>query len=114
MQKNEFVVCNCCGRKFFVQPDKNEMEIVHVEKEWGYFSRKDTTRHILIFVKSVTINGFWNLRYRWRKKSHWSFYRNRKRKRELRKWIYAGYLFAWDGGNDAVTEPVAYFIYGKI
>ena len=22
------------------------MEIVHVEKEWGYFSRKDTTRHI--------------------------------------------------------------------
>ena len=46
MQKNEFVVCNCCGRKFFVQPDKNEMEIVHVEKEWGYFSRKDTTRHI--------------------------------------------------------------------
>ena len=45
MQKEGFIICNCCGRKFFPQPDKNDMEIFHIEKEWGYFSKKDTVKH---------------------------------------------------------------------
>ena len=46
MRKNNYVICNCCGRKFLAQPDKNELEIIQVEKEWGYFSQKDTIKHI--------------------------------------------------------------------
>lgn len=46
MQKNGFVICNCCGKKFSAKPDQNNIEIFHIEKEWGYFSKKDMVKHV--------------------------------------------------------------------
>ncbi len=38
---NQEIICNCCKR---IVQEKNripQMEFLHIEKEWGYFSDKD-------------------------------------------------------------------------
>lgn len=39
--KNQEIVCNCCKKVIQVQDSIPQMEYLHVEKEWGYFSGKD-------------------------------------------------------------------------
>ncbi|MCI7813752.1 MAG: hypothetical protein SO016_14425 [Lachnospiraceae bacterium] len=35
------VICNCCGKRIAVEDGISEEEIFHVEKRWGYFSKRD-------------------------------------------------------------------------
>lgn len=40
------VYCNCCGNPITrTAIIDTHMDYVHIEKEWGYFSCKDLTRH---------------------------------------------------------------------
>ncbi len=39
------VRCNQCGREIAVQGNILQEDLLHVEKNWGYFSRKDATKH---------------------------------------------------------------------
>ena len=39
------VKCNQCGRNVFVQKDILKEDVFHVEKVWGYFSKKDGKKH---------------------------------------------------------------------
>jgi hypothetical protein len=45
MRKNNYIFCNCCGKKIR-QENKVPMEdILYVKKSWGYFSKKDGSVH---------------------------------------------------------------------
>lgn len=44
MRKDGFVICNCCGKKILVEQTEGMQEFLHIEKEWGYFSKKDGKR----------------------------------------------------------------------
>lgn len=37
--------CNCCGKEFQTQGDMLVENVVVVETDWGYFSKKDGERH---------------------------------------------------------------------
>ncbi len=39
------IVCNKCGRRIPVIKGVPQEDALHVEKSWGYFSRKDGERH---------------------------------------------------------------------
>lgn len=39
------IVCNKCGKKITMAKGVPQKEWVHVEKNWGYFSRKDGVCH---------------------------------------------------------------------
>ena len=45
MQKNGIIYCNKCGRKIREEGKLPEGEELHVEKNWGYFSKKDGEIH---------------------------------------------------------------------
>ena len=35
------VICNGCGKRIAVKHGMTEEEVFHVEKRWGYFSKRD-------------------------------------------------------------------------
>ncbi len=37
--------CNCCGRRIALQGDIPLEGVLHVSKDWGYFSTKDCRHH---------------------------------------------------------------------
>lgn len=37
--------CNCCGKEFQTQGDMLIENVVVVETDWGYFSKKDGEHH---------------------------------------------------------------------
>ncbi len=39
--ENGTILCNCCGKIVQEKGKISEVEFLHVEKEWGYFSGKD-------------------------------------------------------------------------
>lgn len=52
MQKGDFIICNCCGKRFLKISEKSLQEFVHIEKEWGYFSEKDGSRQAFDLCES--------------------------------------------------------------
>ena len=45
--ENREIYCNCCGKKILETTLKNmHMDHLHIEKNWGYFSSKDSTKHV--------------------------------------------------------------------
>lgn len=41
----EKVLCNCCGRELTVNSPLVMEGVMHVCKDWGFFSKKDLVRH---------------------------------------------------------------------
>lgn len=41
----EKVLCNCCGRELSLSNGIVTEGVLHVRKDWGYFSKKDTFCH---------------------------------------------------------------------
>ena len=41
----EKVLCNCCGRELNMTGCHISEGVMHVCKDWGYFSEKDLVRH---------------------------------------------------------------------
>ena len=41
----EKVLCNCCGRELITTEHYVAEGVMHVCKDWGYFSKKDLVRH---------------------------------------------------------------------
>ena len=41
----EKVLCNCCGRDLAITARYVTEGVMHVCKDWGYFSEKDLVRH---------------------------------------------------------------------
>lgn len=41
----ESVLCNCCGRKLLMTGNHTAEGVLHVIKDWGFFSKKDLVRH---------------------------------------------------------------------
>lgn len=39
------VLCNCCGRELEISGHYVTEGVLHVCKDWGFFSTKDLTRH---------------------------------------------------------------------
>ena len=50
--KEQRKICNCCGKEIHVEPMTDREEYLEVEKEWGYFSRKDGEIHHFILCES--------------------------------------------------------------
>ena len=38
-------ICNCCGRVL------EQEEYINIEKQWGYFSKKDTKMHSFVLCE---------------------------------------------------------------
>ena len=45
MRKNNQIYCNCCGGKISENAEKITRDFLHIEKVWGYFSKKDGEHH---------------------------------------------------------------------
>ncbi|MDO5424749.1 MAG: hypothetical protein Q4F41_13580 [Eubacteriales bacterium] len=45
MRKNNDIYCNQCGKKLARSGEICTEDFLHIEKEWGYFSRKDGECH---------------------------------------------------------------------
>ncbi len=45
MRENGRLYCNGCGRMIKEEQDMLREGVLHVQTEWGYFSRKDGERH---------------------------------------------------------------------
>ncbi len=45
MKTQEKIVCNCCKKVISEGNGISKADYLHVEKEWGYFSRKDGQKH---------------------------------------------------------------------
>ena len=41
----EKVLCNCCGRELSMTGRLVAEGVLHVRKDWGFFSEKDLVRH---------------------------------------------------------------------
>ncbi len=41
----EKVLCNCCGRELAMEGRHVAEGVMHVCKDWGFFSEKDLVRH---------------------------------------------------------------------
>lgn len=41
MRAQEKIICNCCKKIISEGKDISTVDYLHVEKEWGYFSKKD-------------------------------------------------------------------------
>ena len=39
--ENGTILCNCCKKMIQEEGTISQMESLHIEKEWGYFSQKD-------------------------------------------------------------------------
>ena len=39
------VLCNCCGKRLHMAGNHVAEGVMHVCKDWGYFSKKDLVRH---------------------------------------------------------------------
>lgn len=46
MEKQGVFYCNACGRDIKMERGILKEDVVRVEKEWGYFSKKDTEIHL--------------------------------------------------------------------
>lgn len=46
------VYCNSCGRKIETTDNKNREDYLSIEKEWGYFSKKDGLIHNFTLCES--------------------------------------------------------------
>lgn len=51
-QKEQKMICNCCGKEIQMEPLSAREEYVEITKEWGYFSRKDGEIHHFILCES--------------------------------------------------------------
>ena len=56
MRKNTEIYCNGCGRKIKRKGQILQEDILHVEKSWGYFSKKDTERHMFDLCEECSIS----------------------------------------------------------
>ena len=45
LQKNAEIYCNQCGKKLEKCGKVSTEDFLHVEKDWGYFSKKDGETH---------------------------------------------------------------------
>ena len=45
MRRDNEIYCNKCGKRIGTEEDLTREEMLHVEKIWGYFSKKDGERH---------------------------------------------------------------------
>ncbi len=45
MNENTSITCNCCGKRFLASGNTVEKDLLHVKKQWGYFSKKDGIIH---------------------------------------------------------------------
>lgn len=55
------VRCNQCGRNISSQRDVLQEDVLHIEKNWGYFSEKDGVKHRWILCERCydkLIQGF--------------------------------------------------------
>ncbi|MCD8232056.1 MAG: hypothetical protein LUD14_09675 [Clostridiales bacterium] len=41
MNKGGDIYCNCCGKKIHTREDARMEDYFHLEKTWGYFSKRD-------------------------------------------------------------------------
>ena len=51
MQKNAEIYCNQCGKKLEKCGKVSTEDFLHVEKDWGYFSKKDTKMHSFVLCE---------------------------------------------------------------
>lgn len=47
-QKEERLICNCCGRTLRQENGICREDFVRITKKWGFFSAKDLQKHTLI------------------------------------------------------------------
>lgn len=52
MRKNNEAYCNKCGKKITDDFNEAREEMLHVEKNWGYFSEKDGEKHAFDLCES--------------------------------------------------------------
>lgn len=45
MREKKQIYCNGCGKKIAEDAENLNVDFLHVEKIWGYFSDKDQERH---------------------------------------------------------------------
>lgn len=45
MNENTTRNCNCCGKQFTASGNTLKKDMLHVKKQWGYFSKKDGIIH---------------------------------------------------------------------
>lgn len=46
MENKGKIYCNACGKKIKAEKGILKEDVVRVEKEWGYFSKRDTEIHL--------------------------------------------------------------------
>ena len=46
MENKGKIYCNACGKKIRAEKGILKEDVVRVEKEWGYFSKRDTEIHL--------------------------------------------------------------------
>lgn len=46
MEKAGKIYCNACGREIKMEHGILREDVARIEKEWGYFSKKDTQIHL--------------------------------------------------------------------
>lgn len=47
MQTENTIICNMCGKEISMELEMTKEEMLHIEKNWGYFSQKDGEIHSL-------------------------------------------------------------------
>ena len=55
-QKEECLICNCCGRQLRQENGICREDFVRITKKWGYFSDKDLQKHTLIICETCYDN----------------------------------------------------------
>ncbi len=66
MRKDNEIYCNKCGKRIGTEEDLARGEMLHVEKSWGYFSKRMVSVILLICAKSVMTQLSLILRFLWR------------------------------------------------
>ena len=46
------VICNRCGKRIIVDQGISTEEVFHVEKQWGYFSKRDMQKDLFDLCES--------------------------------------------------------------
>lgn len=63
IKKLDGIICNCCGRTIPVINDIPQEDYVYIEKQWGYFSKKDGRKDAFDLCEACydkIVSGFQN------------------------------------------------------
>ena len=51
-KRDKMIYCNCCGKELHMEPMDKREDYLFVQKEWGYFSKKDGEIHTFSLCES--------------------------------------------------------------